>query len=208
MIENDVEVKAMKKKYRKERKKIEVKAAAKVEVKTAPVQPKAAETVAVSCSVSERNIFCVFQNNTFEQESKGGYIWAPVTNAAGKKFHYWDRLLDVKAGDILLHSCNGCIQAVSTASGVCYDYDQAEEKGRRVDCNYVVIENAIKTADYTEDILRICTMKQAPFDKRGRGNTGYLYEMPRELAKIFLNASIENNASLKEVDYVAGLLAE
>ncbi len=192
----------MKKKY--SRAGIKVKPLAKENVQKAA--PKAVETAAVAAApavekidVSGRNIFVVFQGTAFDAESKGGYIWAPLANKEGKKFHYWDRMLDVKAGDIILHGSNGCIQAVSTARGECYDH----EDGRRIDCDYVMIDNAVKTSDYVEDILNICTMKHAPFNKRGCANSGYLYEMPRELAKIFLK-----NANLQGVDYAAALLAE
>lgn len=190
----------MKKKYSKAG--VKVKPLAKETVKKAA--PKAAEPVAETISVADKNIFIVFQGTAFDAESKGGFLWAPLANKEGKKFHYWDRLTEVKQGDIILHGCSGCIQAVSTARGECYDH----EDGRRIDCDYVMIGDAVKTADYVEDILSICTMKHAPFNKRGNANSGYLYEMPRELAKIFLRASVAKNPSLQEAGYIAALLAE
>ncbi|HEX3016759.1 MAG TPA: hypothetical protein VHP31_02770 [Caproicibacter sp.] len=68
----------------------------------------------------KRMTFFVFQGNTYDRESRGGYIWAPISNKAGNTFHHWDRLLDVRQGDIILHGYNGYIQAVSTARGECY----------------------------------------------------------------------------------------
>lgn len=61
--------------------------------------------------------FYVFQGNTFDRESYHGYIWAPITNKADDTIHHWDRLTDIKPGDIILHGCDGYIQAVSTAKG-------------------------------------------------------------------------------------------
>ena len=55
----------------------------------------------------KRMIFFVFQGNTFDKEFNGGYIWAPISNKAGNKFHHWKKLLDVRAGDIILHGCDG-----------------------------------------------------------------------------------------------------
>ena len=191
----------MKKKY--SRAGIKVKPLAKEAApKAAPKAVEAAPAVE-KIDVSGRNIFVVFQGTAFDAESKGGYIWAPLTNKEGKKFHYWDRLAEVKAGDIILHGSNGCIQAVSTARGECYEHEMQGDNGRRIDCDYAVIENPVKTSEFVEEILNICTMKHAPFNKRGCANSGYLYEMPRELAKLFLK-----NAGLQEVDYVAALLAE
>jgi len=50
----------------------------------------------------KRMTFYVFQGNTFDQESRGGYIWAPIVNKKGNTFHHWDRLLDVLPGDIIV----------------------------------------------------------------------------------------------------------
>lgn len=60
----------------------------------------------------KRMTFFVFQGATFDRESHGGYIWAPIANRAGNSFHHWDRLLDVRKGDIIFHGCDACVQAM------------------------------------------------------------------------------------------------
>ena len=161
--------------------------------------------------------FFVFQNSTFEQEYQGGYLWAPVTNKTGDTFHHWDRLLDVRAGDVILHGHNSHIQAVSIARATCYDCVQPKElqtedawdlEGRRLDCDYIMLDSPIKTANYIDDILRLCNTKYSPFNKYGTGNQGYLYEIHREMAKIFLNAAVSANPYLKGNLTIIGLLAE
>lgn len=161
--------------------------------------------------------FYVFQGSTFDREYQGGYLWAPITNKTGDTFHHWDRLLDVRPGDIILHGCNGHVQAVSVARAACYDCVQPQElrtedswdlEGRRVDCDYIMLSSPIKTTNYTEDIIRLCNTKYAPFNKYGTGNMGYLYEINREMAKIFLNAAVTANSYLKSHQIIAGLLAE
>lgn len=165
----------------------------------------------------KRMTFFVFQGNTYEQGSRGGNIWAPISNKEGDTFHHWDRLMDVRPGDIILHGCNGYVQAVSTAVGECYVCNQPDElrsedlwdlEGRRVDCDYTPIKFPIKTADFVNDILRLCNVKYAPFNKDGGGNMGYLFELNRELARIFLQASVKSNSYLEDVDYIRELLAE
>lgn len=161
--------------------------------------------------------FYVFQGSTFDREYQGGYLWAPITNKAGDTFHHWDRLLDVRPGDIILHGCNGHVQAVSVARAACYDCVQPQElrtedswdlEGRRVDCDYIMLSTPIKTTNYIEDIIRLCNTKYSPFNKYGTGNMGYLYEINREMAKIFLNAAAIANPYLKSHQVIAGLLAE
>lgn len=165
----------------------------------------------------KRMTFYVFQGNTYDRESRGGYIWAPISNKAGYTFHHWDRLLDIREGDIILHGCNGYIQAVSTARGECYECAQPEElrqedmwdhNGRRVDCDYVIIKNPVKTSMFLDDILRLSNVKYAPFDKDGNGNMGYLYELNRELARIFMRGSTKRNAYLSDIDFISELLEE
>lgn len=165
----------------------------------------------------KRMTFFVFQGSTFDRESRGGYIWAPVANRAGLSFHHWDRLLDIRPGDIIFHGCDGYIQAISTARGECYDCHQPEElrsedlwepEGRRVDCEYILIKNPIKTTLVRDDILRLCNVKYAPFDRDGNGNMGYLYELNRELARIFLKETVKRNPLIRDVDFVQELLSE
>ena len=161
--------------------------------------------------------FYVFQGSTFAQEYQGGYLWAPVTNKAGDTFHHWDRLLDVRPGDIILHGYNGNVQAVSIARATCYDCVQPKElqtedawdlEGRKLDCEYIMLNNPIKTANYIPDIIRLCNTKYSPFNKYGTGNMGYLYEIHREMAKIFLNAAVSANPYLKANLTIMGLLSE
>lgn len=161
--------------------------------------------------------FYVFQGSTFDRESRGGYIWAPIRNKTGNTLHHWDRLLDVRPGDIILHGYNAHVQAVSIARGECYKCNQPEElrtedsweqEGRRVDCEYIVFEAPVKTSEFVDDILRLCSTKYAPFDKDGNGNMGYLYEINRDLARIFLRAAVARNRILKDIDYIVELLAE
>lgn len=165
----------------------------------------------------KRMTFFVFQGATFDKEHCGGYIWAPKFNKNGHTFHHWNRLLDVRPGDIILHGCNGCIKAISTAKAVCYECKQPaaltvenlwENEGRRVDCDYTIIDKPIKTSEFIDDILRLCNIKYAPFSKTGKGNVGYLYDINRELAHIFVNASVKQNTYLKAEEYIQELLSE
>ena len=56
--------------------------------------------------------FFVFQGSMYEEECRGGYIWAPIANKDGLSFHHWDRLMDIRQGDIIFHGCDGFVQAI------------------------------------------------------------------------------------------------
>ena len=161
--------------------------------------------------------FFVFQNSTFDREAQGGYLWAPVTNKNGDTVHHWDRMMDVRKDDIILHGFNGFVQAISVARAVCYDCPQPRElrtedswdlAGRRVDSDYIMLQHPIKTSDYIGDITRLCNTKYSPFNKYGTGNQGYLFEINREMAKIFLKAAAIANPYLKGNETVTRFLLE
>ncbi len=162
-------------------------------------------------------IFYVFQGNTFDKESHGGYIWAPITNKSGSKIHHWDRLLDVRAGDIILHGCNARVAAISTAKESCYECEQPEElrredlwdlQGRRVDCNYIIIDKPIATAAYKSEIIEKSAAKYSPFDRDGNGNMGYLYEINRDLARLFVSESAKLNPYLLDYSFIKEFIDE
>ena len=165
----------------------------------------------------KRMIFFVFQGNTFNREYQGGYLWAPISNNTSTPPHHWTRLLDVRKGDIILHGCNGYIQAISLAKDSCYECLQPKElvvenlwdlKGRKVDCDYTYIENPIKTSDFVSDIIRLRRAKYSPFDRYGSGNMGYLFEINRELARIFVKETLKKNSYLASVDYISDFISE
>lgn len=165
--------------------------------------------------------FLVFQGGTFAEESKSQSIWAPIYTAAGTTVFYWESLMNVREGDVILHCADGYIKAVSRAKGSYYDCDRPEyfmedaeklpdpnlyKHGRKVDLEYTILGTPIRTADYRDSILDYCRVKYAPFDKDGNGNMGYLYDMDSRLASVFLQAAAEKNPELKELDYIHWLL--
>ena len=80
------------------------------------------------------------------------------------------------------------------------------KKGRRVDCNYIRLRQPVETVVFRDAILRYRLVKYNPFDQNGGGNTGYLFELHRELAKAFLKGLIVKNPDLLSYDFVKPLL--
>ncbi len=60
------------------------------------------------------NYFFVFQNKSYLKEKAGGYLWAPKRNKKGRVSH-WERMTEVKKGDLIIHSYLKKIVAVSIA---------------------------------------------------------------------------------------------
>lgn len=160
--------------------------------------------------------YLVFQGDTYDEECRGQFIWAPKYTKSGGKCHHWDRLLDVRPGDIIFHCSNGYIRAISIAKGQCvdsarpehttYDWTQWKKNGRRVDCEYYVLEVPVKYGDHKETILKYCNVRYAPFDKDGNDNMGYLFDLDRRLAMYFLEVAADDNEFLYDVPILSGML--
>lgn len=73
------------------------------------------------------NYFFVFQNKSYYEEYWGGYLWAPQRNKMGKKVSHWDKMKEVKRGDIIIHSYLQKIRAISIAKNDVYAAQKPSE---------------------------------------------------------------------------------
>lgn len=165
-------------------------------------------------------VFLVFQGSTYEEERKGQFIWAPQYTKSGATCHHWDRLMDVREGDVIFHCSNGYIQAISRAVGPCknclrpvqntsdVDWTQWEKEGRSVQCKYHPLVKPLKHGDYKEVITKYSGVKYSPFDKDGNGNMGYLFNLEPELAAFFIKKAAEKNHELFDLSFLQFLLVK
>lgn len=146
--------------------------------------------------------FFVFQNKTFHREQTGGYLWAPDGSCS-----HWQRMRQVSKGDLIFHSYQRKIVAISKAISDCYPSTQPQElalehlwdeEGLRVDSTYYLLPSALDTKTVMEDLLKLQPAKYAPFNIRGRGNTGYLFDCSAEMATFLLKRlnQLADNAAI------------
>ncbi len=167
-------------------------------------------------TVTNRSIFLCFQGKQFENEYRGGYIFAGLDDSVA---HY-RRLEDVKKGDIIFHvRSTQEISALSTADGPyfvakrpladCLAGDDPYMDGRMVELSYILLKNPILHCDYKDTIIQLQgdnIDKGYPFNKHGKGNQGYLYYLNKELAQFFMNEILKVNPHLAGEDFVKELL--
>lgn len=151
--------------------------------------------------------FFVFQNKTFYREKDGGYLWAPDGNCS-----HWKLMREISQGDIIFHSYQRHIVAVSKANSNCYFAAQPaeltvehlwQENGLKVDSFYCLLPDPLDTKDIMSSLLDLQPAKYAPFNIRGRGNTGYLFNSSPEMAAFLLNElkrSSQNRQALLALD--------
>ncbi|PFJ96342.1 HNH endonuclease [Priestia megaterium] len=152
------------------------------------------------------NYFFVFQNKSYNEERKGGYLWAPQKNKNGQTFHHWTDMKLIKKEDIIFNSYDGKLVSVLTAQENCKEHERPtgleqldlwEKDGWLVNAEYFDLEHPITYKNYMKDILELQDNKYAPFNKSGRGNTGYLFRVSKELANFFFEIIEATNPVLK-----------
>ena len=129
------------------------------------------------------NYFFVFQNKSYDEEYRGGYLWAPQYGNSGRRVSHWEKMKSVKRGDVIIHSYKKRIMAISIAKRDVYAANRPTElsnewqqEGWRVDSEYIPFSEQIVTSDIMDKLLEMQPEVDAPFNKLGRGNTGYLFE--------------------------------
>ncbi|MCX7950921.1 MAG: hypothetical protein N2594_03110 [Clostridiales bacterium] len=152
--------------------------------------------------------FIVFQNKTFEQESKGGFLWAPRSNKEGRRFFHWDNMKEIKKGDLIFHSYRGKIAAISIAKTNCKEEDKPdalqnqiiwEKEGYYAETEYILLDKTILTSQHLDKINELQPKGYSPFNNRG-GNTGYLFVSNEELSKYLLDEIIKVQTDRNIID--------
>ncbi|SDN62531.1 HNH endonuclease [Bacillus sp. OK048] len=153
------------------------------------------------------NYFLVFQNKSYKEERNGGYLWAPQKNNTGQTFHHWTDMKMIKKEDIVFNSYNGNLVSVLIAKENCTEHERPtgldqldlwEKDGWLVNAEYIDLKAPITYKDYMEDILKLQDNKYAPFNKSGRGNTGYLFRVSEELANFLFEIIERTNGVSRE----------
>jgi|SRR5690625_2415857 len=161
------------------------------------------------------NYFFVFQNKSFKEEYSGGYLWAPQHNKSGGKVSHWEQMKNVKKDDFILHSFLKEIVSISVALTDVYEankpsntgvHDEWQNKGWRVDTDYHIISKPITTSEHMDKILKLQPVSDAPFNKIGRGNTGYLFKANKGLFEYIITETLKNNISYAERETLNRLL--
>lgn len=134
----------------------------------------------------------VNQNQTFEQEFAGGYLWSPKRNTAGHRNPFYDFMRDVAPGDIVFSFAGTRIPALGIAQSTCVEAPKPEEFGNtgqnwsrigwKVPVRFITLTSKIRPADHMEQLGPLLPPKYAPLQASGRGLQGvYLTALPDEL---------------------------
>lgn len=135
----------------------------------------------------------VNQNQTFAQESEGGYLWSPKRKSNDQRNPFYEFMREVAPGDVIFSFANTLISAISVAQSTAYEAPKPPEFGAvgpnwsdigwKVVVRYFCLGNKMRPADHMERLAKLMPKTYAPLQTSGRGNQGvYLTSLPDDLA--------------------------
>lgn len=139
----------------------------------------------------------VNQNQTFKEETEGGYMWSPKRKKNGARNYFYDAMREVQPGDLVFSFNDTRISVLGRASSHCYESSKPQEFGAvgsnwgrigwRVDVMYTPLKQPIRPKDHMEVLAPLLPEKYAPLQQSGDGlQSVYLTEVPQPLADALL----------------------
>ena len=140
----------------------------------------------------------VNQNQTFDHEFSGGYIWSPKRRANNARNPFYEFMREVSPGDVVFSFNQTRIPAIAIAQSHCYEAPKPEEFGStgdywsdigwRVDLQYFRTANPVRPADHMATLRELLPSRYSPLQQSGRGQQSvYLTELPEALAQALVS---------------------
>ncbi|MDE2490599.1 MAG: HNH endonuclease [Elusimicrobia bacterium] len=139
----------------------------------------------------------VNQNQTFDQEFRGGYLWSPKRNKNGARNQFYENMREVAPGDIVFSFRQRAIAAIGVAQSYAYECPkptefgtigsnwEREEPGWRVDVLYTRPHQRVIPKEHMGVLGPLMPPRYAPLQKSGDGiQNVYLAELPRTFAEV------------------------
>lgn len=140
----------------------------------------------------------VNQNQTFDQEISGGYLWSPKRNVDGGRNPFYESMREIAPGDLILSFKDTFIQAIGVSQSHCYECPKPAEFGNtgaywerigwKVDVHYHTLARQLRPRDHMNYLRALLPEKYSPLQISGRGNQGvYLTELSAMLMATLAN---------------------
>ena len=131
----------------------------------------------------------VNQNQTWRQETAGGYLWSPKRKTNGQVNPFYEFMREVAPGDVVLSFRDTLIAAVGIARSNCYECPKPPEFGNagvnwekigwKVDVHFTELSRKIRPKSHIEALRRYLPPKYSPLSRDGDGSQSvYLTRIP------------------------------
>lgn len=138
----------------------------------------------------------VNQNETYEHELKGNFLWSPQASKGGRRNEFYDNMCLLEPDDIVFSFKGTRIKALSVVKGRAQagpkpNFGSAgmnwAKEGWFVPVFYCEFERQIRPKDYIEILRPFVGHKYSPLQKNGNGNQGvYLAAVSEPLAQTLI----------------------
>ena len=160
----------------------------------------------------------VNQNQTYDQEISGGYVWSPKRKANGARNPFYEYMREIAPGDLIFSFKDTFIPSIGIAQSYCYECPKPTEFGKaganwqligwKVDVNYLKLSKPARPRDHMEILLPLLPAKYSPIQSNGDGNQGvYLTELSSELANALINLAGNDARQLANANLVRDIQA-
>jgi len=140
----------------------------------------------------------VNQNQTYQAELSGGYLWSPKRNKNDARNQFYENMREVAPGDRVFSFRSRQIVAVGLATSNCYDAPKPvefgavgkywQQHGWRVDVAYTEMSHPITPKQHIESIRPHLPEKYAPLQQNGDGlQSVYLAEITQDFADLLVD---------------------
>lgn len=148
----------------------------------------------------------VNQNQTYEHEVSGGFLWSPKANRNGGRNQFYENMTRVSEGDMVFSFSDTLIKAVGKVQGSAKSAskpnfgsagDRWDDQGWQVRVDFEEVGAPVKPKHFIDRLLPLMSQKYAPLQASGDGNQGvYLAEISEEFAGVLLEELRSQNRGL------------
>lgn len=139
----------------------------------------------------------VNQNQTYEHEVGGGYLWSPKTKSNGHRNPFYDFMTEASAGDVVFSFSNTLIKAIGVVTGACVtspkpaEFGEAgtnwSEEGWYLPVKFTELKRPMRPKDHIDALRPTLPSKYSPLRPTGDGiQSVYLAPVPAEMSEILL----------------------
>src|SRR5450759_3044598 len=121
----------------------------------------------------------VNQNQTFRQETAGGYLWSPKRNANGARNPFYETMREVSPGDVVFSFVDTVIAAIGVAQSYCWESPKPAEFGTtgqywenvgwKVRVQFTPLVQRVRPKDQMQVRLPVLPPRYAPLQPNGNG---------------------------------------
>jgi len=141
----------------------------------------------------------VNQNQTFEYEVPGGFLWSPKTRIDGAKNYFYECMKEVTPGDLVFSFKDTFIKAIGVVQKPAYEAPKPDfggqgenwaQSGWLVEVEFSKQIAEFKPKDFMDAIVPLLYPKYAPLQENGAGLQGvYLTEISEEFGRLLIALS-------------------